>query len=35
MKLTEKIKELVELYRNGGNEKMHSDFGQIILDQVN
>lgn len=35
MKLTDKIRELAEVYRNGGNEKMHSDFGQIILDQIN
>lgn len=35
MKLTERNKELLEVYRNGGNEQMHSDFGQIILDQIN
>ena len=26
---------MLEVYRNGGSEKIHSDFGQIILDQVN
>ena len=25
----------MEVYRNGGNQKMNSDFGQIILDQIN
>lgn len=35
MKLTDIIKELLEVYRNGGSEKIHSDFGQIILGQIN
>ena len=25
----------MDLYKNGNSEAMHSDFGQLILDQVN
>jgi flagellar biosynthesis chaperone FliJ len=34
-KLTDKIKELVEVYQRGNNQQMHSDFGNIILEQIN
>lgn len=35
VKLTAANKELMDLYKNGGSDSMHSDFGQLILDQVN
>ena len=35
IKLNERNKELLEVYRNGGNEKIQSDFSQMILAQIN
>lgn len=34
-KLTDKITELIEVYKNGGSEKLGADFSQIILQQIN
>ena len=35
MKLNDRNKELLEVYRNGSNEQIQADFGQMILTQIN
>ena len=32
--LTDRTAELVEVYRNGGSEKLGVDFGQLIMQQT-
>lgn len=33
--LTDKIVELIDVYKKDSSEKLGSDFGQIILQQIN
>lgn len=33
--LNERNAELIEVYTNGSNNRIHADFGQMILTQVN